>query len=220
MKGIIAYLLLFIGLNNNIFPQILDHDDYIDYYDFIGVYLPIEHMTSLENTKNYILSMNLYEYNDYYTILVVTRNAILYDSYSYESPQNIPVWEIMNYKFEYNDGYLIIDNNGNKYKKISDDIENWTYNVHRNYVLNIILKELLDQGEAILNENGFIIPSLNNKQFGAMTYYYGFLENANLYLVDESGNRYVLEIKNNEYIIYRLHNRRWEKDTIIWSKKL
>ena len=220
MKRKIVCFLLFLGLYNNIYTQTLDDDyDDIDYYDFIGIYLSVEYMTILEKTKNYILSKQVNEFdNYYYQFLIVTSEAILYDSYSDESYRKVPVWDIMKYKFEYNNGYFVIDNYGNKYKKISDDIENWS-DIHSNYITNTLMKELLDQGEIILNEYGFIIPSLNNKKFETMTQVYIFRENANLYLVDESNNYYVLEIKDNEYIIY-IVDRRWNKSAIIWSKKL
>ena len=219
MKRKIACFFVFLGLCYNVFPQTIDNKDDIDYYDFIGIYLSVEFITLLENTKNYIAAMHFIDDNGIETILAVTRDSISFDHYAYEFPQNLSVWEIMKYKFEYNNGYYIIDYNGNRYKKISDYIENWSDDIHRNYVTNIIMKELLDQDEIILNENGFIILSLSNRQFRAMTHIYIFLDNANLYLVDGSNNYYVLEIKNNEYIIYIL-DRGWKKGTIIWSKKI
>jgi len=59
MKVIVVYLLLLIGLCNTIHAQTLEHDDDFDCYDFNGVYLPIEFITSLEHTKNYTTAMNL-----------------------------------------------------------------------------------------------------------------------------------------------------------------
>ena len=42
MKRKIICFFIFFGLCNSIFPQTIENDDYIDYYDFIGIYLPVE----------------------------------------------------------------------------------------------------------------------------------------------------------------------------------
>ena len=131
---------------------------------------------------------------------------------------NIPVWEIMMYKFEYgNDEWIIIDERGNKYKKISDNIENW-YMIPVDYIAKIVLNELINTGDIIVENGIIIIPSLNNKRFGISLQPFPYTVNANLYLVDDYGNTFILEIMDNEYIFFRYDRR--EKNGIIWSKKL
>jgi len=220
MKRILIYFLLLIGLVNTIHAQTLEQNNDFNCYDFNGIYLPIEFITSLEHTKNYTTAMNLNKDYKYYTVLIVTRDRIICDIHQYDTYQTVPVLEITKYQFEYNDGCILTDENGNTYKKISDDIDSYYNNTYNNFIINTVMKELIDQGGIIINDAGFIIPSLHNKRFGVVAYIYNYSINANLYLADELGNQYTLEISDNEYILYRLDTRTWERTTIFWSVKI
>ena len=220
MKRITVSLLLFSGFIHSIFPQISNDNDFTDLYYSKGVYLPLEYITSLEETKNNFIAMSLNKDRKYHTILVVTTDSIICSNYE-DTWYIIPVWEITECKFEYNNGWVFIDNNGYKYKKISNNIENWYNIVHENYIANIVFKELIEQGDILIEDGGIItIPSLNNIKLGVTTDAFLYVENANLYLVDEYGGFYILEIKNNEYIIFYSHYIKKEKGPIMWSKKL
>jgi len=93
MKRITVFFLLFSGFIYSIFPQFSNDNDFTDPYYTKGVYLPLEHITSLEETKNNFIAMSLNKDHKYHTILAVTTDSIIY--YNYEDSWNIiPVWEI------------------------------------------------------------------------------------------------------------------------------
>jgi hypothetical protein len=89
--------------------------------DFIGVYLPVEYIDSLNKTKNHSLSMHLNDRSRYHDVLSVNKN-IIYSDLKFHDLYAIKATEVNLFQFLKNGEDLIIkDNNGYVYKKIGND---------------------------------------------------------------------------------------------------
>ena len=233
MKKLLILVYCLIIANNILIAQI--EEEYIfDTIDerFVGVYLPLEFLFTLEKTKHYALSMkyNMKSSEDYETIfyehIVVYENEIRYTELYADGSRNVSMCELPNYKFEYvkDDEILIIDQNGNKYKKITDDLNDYEI-IIGNYLGKIILNEILENGEMKIEGNIITIPSLDSKKYKIETLGCLYPEHCNLYLEDcETEWTVYLEIESSIYTIYDIeYNRRTSSEKIkkiIWKKEI
>jgi len=201
--------------------------DSID-YRFIGAYLSVDFINTLEETKNYDTSMSINSvgmYEDFFEVIVVFENKIIPQSYLGEGFWGVSRCRFLKYKFEYiNDNEMyIVDHNGHKYKKITNDIMNYK-SILNNYIANIILLNLIQNNEIIIDNDIINIISLN-KYLKICTFGYVYNHNENLILRDCQTNRLVyLEINENVYTFI------WSRDStnrpfrdfygIIWRKEI
>jgi hypothetical protein len=228
---ILVYCLI---IANNILIAEIEEEYILDTIDerFIGAYLPIEFLFTLEKTKHYAAAMkyNMKSSEDYATIfyehIVVYENEIRYTELYADGFRNVSMCGLPNYQFEYikDDEILIIDPNGNKYKKITDSLNDYEI-IIGNYLGKIILNEILEKGEMEIEGNIITIPSLDNKKYRIETLGYLYPEHCNLYLKDcETEWPVYLEIESSIYTIYDIeYNRRASSGKIkkiIWKKEI
>ena len=149
------------------FPGFPDANPESEFYlgvigtEFFGVFLPVEYITALKNTRNHSLSMNQNN-RRYHDVLAVFDNRIFSnagfrDRYAIRAPAG-------NYfQFIIEDGETkIIDNNGYLYKKIGIDPTTYHSTVI-NFVANIILYDLMNhQTEISINNSLLSIPRLES----------------------------------------------------------
>jgi hypothetical protein len=182
--------------------------DSID-YRFIGAYLSVDFITTLERTKNYDSSMSINSigmYEDFFEVIIVYENKIIPQSYLGEGFWGVSKSIFLEYIFEYineNEIY-IIDHNGHKYKKLTDDVMNYK-SILNNFIASIIFIELIHINE-IKIENGIISIISINKKFKICTFgyvYNNYNRNENLILMDCETDRLVyFVINNNVYSLY------------------
>jgi hypothetical protein len=116
------------------------HIDGID-EKYYGVYLPVEYLDSLNETKNHFLSLMLNSSQKYHDILIV-GDRIIYSNLKYHDSYAIKANEALSYKFITGNGNTcIIDNNNYKYRRISIFYDA-AYDVLGNYIAKIIFNDL------------------------------------------------------------------------------
>jgi hypothetical protein len=161
MKKYITFLFAYFFVLSSIYSQNNDKfylkpiDD-----DFIGVYLPLEYIDSLKNTKNHSLSMHLNDRSRYHDVLSVSKN-IIYSNLKWHDQYAFDAAEVNLFQFMKNGGDVIIkDNNGYLYKKIGNDPFEY-YSIVRTFVGNIIFEKLLERKIGIsVFDSTVIIPFL------------------------------------------------------------
>jgi hypothetical protein len=200
---------------------------------FYGYYLPFDFVSSFEETKDYLFSKN--SIREYISIRIDkngiwTQEPIFEDGYHENLIQTVN--DLKNYQFEFgnNNEIIIINKNGEKYKKISNDF-NYDIPAIDNYLGRIVLHDLINSGDIILDNNIITIPSLDYEKFiintwGVLNGFYEYLgiNGFSLYL-DGFYNRGLfifMEINDNEYTIFEKVT--WNTGQItkktIWKKKL
>jgi hypothetical protein len=145
-----AILIIMFILLGNLFAQEIDRKYYLDNIDddFIGVYLPVEYIKALKETKNHSIAMHRNNKRQYHDILIVYKNIIrsnskFHDSYAVEADEG------KLYRFTRNGNErTIIDNNGYSYSRISNDPSqaNSTTDI---YIMKIVFESLLKQGNGV-----------------------------------------------------------------------
>jgi len=156
-----ALIIMVIGLNS-LLAQDISRDYYLDIIedDFIGVYLPMEYITILEETKNHSLAMHHNDDRRYHDVLIVNKNGILSNA-KFHDGYAIKTIEGNLYQFNRSgNDRIIIDAKGYSYKRIGDD-PSQAYDIVDIFVMEIVFESLLKQniGVSIL-ENEIIIPFL------------------------------------------------------------
>jgi hypothetical protein len=224
-KPMILFYCLIIA-NNMLIAQ-MEREYILDNIDehFVGIYLPVEFLLTLEKTKHYATAMkyNMKSPENYETVfyehIVVYRNEIRYTELYADGSRNVLRCELPNYQFEYvNDSEIFfIDTNENKYKKITDDLNDYEI-IIGNYLGKIILNEILQKGEMEIEGNIITIPSLGNKKYRIETLGCLYPEHCNLYLKDcETEWSVYLEIGSNKYTIYDIE---YHRKKTIWEKEI
>ena len=153
---------LFFTIPVTLFSQNIDSRYYLNTIDedFMGTYLPIEYITSLNETKNHSVSMHLNDNVKYHDVLSVQKN-IIYSNLKWHDQYAIQSTEGNTYQFIKNgEGRSIIDNNGYSYRKIGDGSVSYYYDVI-NFVGNIVFKDVIEHGAGLtVSERTVIIPFL------------------------------------------------------------
>jgi hypothetical protein len=160
MKRICFFLLIVIQAA--LFSQNIDSRYYISTIDddFMGTYLPIEYITSLNETKNHSISLHLNDNSMYHDVLSVRKN-IIYSNLKWHDQYAIQSTEGNTYQFIRNgEERIIIDHNGYSYRKIGDDSVSY-YSTVDKFVANIVFKEAIEHGTGlIVSERTVKIPFL------------------------------------------------------------
>ena len=232
MKKLIALFFSLIISNFVLFSQI-DEKFILDNIDirFVGAYLPVEFLTTLDETKHYATAMKYnMGYTDYknifYEHLIVYENKIIFFELYADVSRKVSKYKLPYYQFDYiNDNRIIItDPNGNQYLKMTDDLINYR-KIIGNYIGRVILHDLIQNNIIIIDDDIITIPSFNNKQYRIGTLGFLYPEHCNLYLIDLDTRSYVhLEIDNNIFTIYETgwfeRNNRNRVRRILWRKEL
>jgi hypothetical protein len=222
--NIVIFLLLTINLA--VYGQV-DNNFYIsDIADeYLGVYLPIEYINSINLSRNHSTSMNLNRENKYRDILIVHKN-IIYSNLKYHDGYAIPANEINYYSFYENDRgeQIISDNHNYLYKKISSNIDNYSKTVE-NFIGKIILVDLCNIIDGIeFNDDFIILPFLQYQNYKIELDEVFIEKGANLILVNRSNDEWIyLVIDNDEYIFYQMYEKGigiLKSDKIIYRIKI
>jgi hypothetical protein len=180
---------------------------YIDSIDeqYLGVYLPTEYIRAIELTKNHSFSLNLNKENSYHDVLIVMEH-IIYSDLRFCDQYAILSNEIKGYKFFVNSNFeiLIQDTNGELYKKISGNTENY-YGIISYYIGRIILEKLnVKRFGLVFSENDVDIPFLNNQIYEIILYEKGIYLGANLVLKNKNNDELIyLVIRDTTYTFYK-----------------
>ena len=127
--------------------------------DFIGTYTPVQYDNILSSTRSHYDAM-LSNNGQYHDILLLNEN-ICYSNLNFHDGYAIRKNEFDNYNFVTNaKGKFIIDNNGNSYRKISDNIGSSGYADFTSYVLNIIFEDALAFNNVSLEGTKVIIDHI------------------------------------------------------------
>jgi len=227
-----CFFLIFINIahaeTNDSDYYISDILDSID-HRFIGVYLPVGFIATIEKTKNFDTSMRVNSieemYDDFYQLIIIYKNKIIYWYYFGEGYSGVSKDEFKYYEFKYinENEMIIISPNGQKYQKMTDDLINYEA-ILNNYIANAILIDLVKK-ELILIENDIISILSLNKRFRICTFSYIYNYNENLLLREyESNDYYYLSIENNVYTIFWIEHNIYtsykQVKRIIWSKQI
>ena len=233
--GFMLFCLLF--FNTILFAQtdedfyIVGERDLLEPIDdrFIGVYIPIEFLAALEKTKHYNEAMRTNSsdsFDDFYERILVFRNRIIYWHYFGEGYWSVSKSQFPNYQFEYisDNEAIIIDPNGHKYLKMTNDPKNHI-SFMSNYIAKIILNDLIENEDVTIENDIISVVSLDNRKFKIGTFGYVYNDNENLVLRDcEHREYYSLTIENNVYTIYwiecNIYTSYEEVKRIIWEKQL
>jgi hypothetical protein len=195
----------------------------------------LEFVNSFEETKDYLFSKKIMKKYEYIYIRIEnygiwTQEPILEDGYHENFIQTSNDLKDYQFVFGNNNEIIIITKNGEKYKKISNSFD---YNIPAidNYLGKIVLRDLINNGDVILDNNIITIPSLDYEKFMIDTWdvldgYYEYL-NINGFALHLDGffNRGLfifMEINDNEYTIFEkvTWNTGQITKKIIWKKKL
>jgi hypothetical protein len=183
-------------------------DEYFTTYEekFIGIYLPIKFIESIENSKNFRQSMllNRDRLNDksnqfYYDILILKENRI-YSDLGFHDGYAIYAEKTKYFQFiDNNEDILINDHNGHLYKKISEEIDNYD-EIVENFIGKIIFLDLIENNKVSIS-NGIINVLQQNIIFQISLGWY--IDDANLELRDLNRNLLALKIENGKFMIYK-----------------
>jgi len=158
---IMALTIIVIGLSN-LFAQEISRDYYLGIIedDFTGVYLPVEYITILEETKNHSLAIHHNDDRQYHDILIVNKNNI-YSNSKWHDGYAIKADEGNLFQFNRSgNNRIIIDNNGYSYKRIGEN-SSQAYSLAEIFVIKIVFESLLKQNIGVsLLENRILIPFL------------------------------------------------------------
>jgi hypothetical protein len=134
-KIIFSVILLFLSVM--IYSQNFNVPDFSN--DKIGTYMPILFINEFNRTNNYREAMIINQ-NRYYDVVCINKN-IVYSNLNFHDQFAIKPDDVKLFTFNENNGIIkLIDRNGYKYIKISDDLN--YYNVYRIYINNHIFNIL------------------------------------------------------------------------------
>jgi hypothetical protein len=196
MKKYVTFIPMFV-ISLNLFSQTISQEYYLNNIedDFIGVYLPTEYIDSLMETKNHSISMHLNNNRKYHDVLAVFKN-IIYSNSKWHDQYAIKSSEGNLYSFEKVENNVIIDNNGNSYKKIGDDPREY-YSIVRNYVANIIFNDIFEKKICVyISDKEIVIPFL---------YFFTGVDNYEINLDDmfyEKGSSILLYNRQQHEMVY------------------
>ena len=166
--------------------------------NFMGTYLPLRFIESLSDTRNFRTAI-LANHETCHDILIVQRNRIFSNS-GFMDGYAIPAAEIQYFEFIYDNHQLfIIDNNGHRYKRISNEID-ISLPIVEYFIGNIIFAPLIDSCKINISGNVIFVVHLNRELRIFLSWY---VDGANLELFETNVGRLALTIENGNYIFYK-----------------
>lgn len=124
--------------------------------EFLGTYIPMQYDNILISTRSHYDAM-LSNEQQYYDILLLNKN-ICYSNIHFHDGYAILKEVFEDFRFiENTKGKFIIDNNGNSYRKISENVGNSGYVDFGSYVLAIIFEDVQALNDIVLNKNKIVI---------------------------------------------------------------
>jgi hypothetical protein len=136
LKKLIFFVIL-LFLSAMIYSQNFNVPDFSN--DKIGTYMPILFINEFNRTNNYREAMIINQ-NRYYDVICINKN-IVYSNLNFHDQFTIKPDDVKLFTFSENNGIIeLIDRNGYKYIKISDDLN--YYNACRIYINNHIFNIL------------------------------------------------------------------------------
>ena len=228
MKSNIVFVFMYFVISLSLYSQNRDefHVEAIN-DDFIGVYLPVEYIVSLDKTKNHSLSMHLNDREKYHDVLSVNKN-IIFSNLKWHDQYAIKAAEVSLFQFVKNEeDVIIIDNNGYPYKKIGNNPNNY-HSIVRMFVGNIVFENVLDKRVGLSITNGrIIIPFLYfftaNDTYNINLDDMFFEKGANIYIYNQNDRYYIgLFINGEDYQFYKLSRRDdyYRKSNLIFNYRL
>ena len=176
---------------------------------FMGTYLPLRFIESISETRNFRTAMllnhetriNWSNTNEtHHDILIVQRHRI-FSNLGFNDGYAIPAAQIQYFEFIYDNHQLfIIDNNGHRYKRISNEIE-ISSRVTEYYIGNIIFAPLIDSAQVNISGDVVSVVHLNRDLRIFLPSWY--MDGANLELLETNVGRLALVIENGRYIFYK-----------------
>jgi len=209
MKFVNICLLLFVPFL--IFSQNFNVPDFED--NKIGTYIPVPFIEELEKTNNYLQAM-LINNNRYYDVICINKN-IVYSNLLFHDQYAIRPDIAATFIFNDNNGKMeLMDQNGFKYIKISENI-NYS-RVFQLYVNNHFINILNRFNQSIIQytENGFIfngeswIININARLYPRNNCNFMFYNSRNREYIGIHNNRnelifYNLVQDENNYLAYK-----------------
>jgi hypothetical protein len=127
--------------------------------DFIGTYIPVQYDNMLHVSRSHYNAM-LSSQNQYHDILLLHEN-ICYSNLNFHDGYAIRRTEFDQYTFVTNQsGRFLIDEKGNSYRKISDNIGSSGYADFGQYVLNIIFSDIQMHNSIQIENDSVIIDGV------------------------------------------------------------
>ena len=182
-KVIFSVILLFLSIM--VYPQNFIVPDFSN--EKIGTYMPVLFITEFARTNNYREAM-LINQNNYYVISI--NKNIVYSNNKFHDQFAIKPEDVKLFSFNERNGVMeLMDKNGYKYMKISDNVN--YYQVYRLYINNHFFNILnkFSQNVIVKTDDGFMY---NNKKW---------IINLDILNYPQSNNfMYFYEKRNGEYI--------------------
>lgn len=132
--------------------------------EFIGTYIPVQYDNILRTTRSHCEAMHSCR-DQYHDILLLNEN-ICYSNAGFHDGYAIRREKFKDFRFVENaNGKFIVDDNGNSYRKISDNVGASGYDDFEAYVLSIIFEDAQYLKNVSLESNQLRI---NNVEFTAI----------------------------------------------------
>ena len=146
----IFFLILLSIISVMIYSQSFNVHDFSD--NKMGTYMPVLFINEFIRTNNYYEAM-LINQNRYYDVLCINKN-IVYSNLKFHDQYAIKPSDVN--LFTFNENNELIDNNGYKYIKISDDLN--YYRAYRLYLNNhfFVILNRINQNIILKTDDGFI----------------------------------------------------------------
>jgi len=150
-------VILFLFLSSIAYANDFNLENVLD--DYIGTYVPVQYDNILISTRSHYEAM-LSNKDQYHDILLLNK-SICYSNLKFHDGYAIPRKEFKDFNFVINkNGEFIIDNNGNSYKKISENVGTSGYVDFSSYVLNVIFEDAQAFENITLDRNKVIINNI------------------------------------------------------------
>jgi hypothetical protein len=177
-KLLFLYLIIF-----TVFPvysQILDSGNFTFQMlrrnsRFFGYYLPLEFTEDFEKTRDWFSSRKYIDESEYFYIRINElgiwlQEPIVNDGFSEDLIDYRNGIEYYRYEINNNDEIIISNNNGKKFKKISNAFEQYYWVSINNYLGRIVLQDFIQSGEIYLDSNIITIPAFDFGKFRIETF--------------------------------------------------
>jgi hypothetical protein len=186
-------------------------------YDMVGVYLPVEYITSLERTKHNPASW-AFNRERYYHAVYIVDGYYITASGRYDGLEPVYLWDLLNFKFEAVEGDIFLtDHKNNRFRKLPGDLyaHEDLHKIIGNFIGGIVLDELIKSGAVILENDLVTFPALDHKTFRIEWQAFDPRQEKHLSFEGVADHSHLfLEIRPNEYVFYGYD---YFINDIVWS---